>query len=871
MMTTCSTVVTMEFQNQLGCNSIPSGSPCTDVRYFQYYPSYHRSFPLQVLEEDPKVCQRQNDLTSSSAACPPLCQCPQSEERACSGISRIANAKQDSLQEELCRKECAAERWKRWAGIFLISSMLGHESDGDELAKCVSKIAGNDFSHCIAALHNLLSLRGSETSGTWTMRRFKIATCSTLSKMHHIRIGTQRHNQLAAFAFAACLAWDPGVEFHSLPLRPDARCFITLARCGRLKCADVGGQDVVLNLLKRWIRHGRPKSVQNALALLEHFQLSTADVEQELRTLVTNTLEVLANTETLEEVARRGEDKIERHPQILLGLLKREVVSWWALPVDVIRQAGCNAVWGVSRADFEAWAGVSQLSREEVLAGIECPKPKLSPLKILAGVRHWHVTSDDLSADCKTAMAYVQKLLQKPRTGFLSAVEFFVHFGLANHCKFLQQFETEALKALAVLVKSDRQVLEDALRALLREPSLRKPPCDWVAAVDGLERGDRGPSSWPSWNATMAPKAPLVELILNVPLHVVVDPSDLQTSVDAILASGRVAIDAEWTRDSPDAAIVQLGIDSRVFVWDLQLLPRDEASAAMQKIFGNPRIRKLGFGFSHSDWPHLSQWVADARRIVDVDRLWLHLHPDEPLLGLKRLVSKVLGCQMDKSQQCSNWAARPLSQQQLEYAALDAHALLQVWDVMSPPESAVDAVSLDLSRSFTAAEGRHRIQTPEKLQDLQALDLRVGMVLSSSPVPGTRHLSVCSVDIGSLGRRQVVQGCPVQPGQRVLVLCNIAPAEIHNIWSQGGLLVAYFEDGRRIPAAPPVSAAVGTAVLTSAGTVPPIDVTVPDNAWCKCRERLTIAANENLDFDGTVLEIDGMPCKVPGGHGGMFR
>ena len=47
-------------------------------------------------------------------------------------------------------------------------------------------------------------------------------------------------------------------------------------------------------------------------------------------------------------------------------------------------------------------------------------------------------------------------------------------------------------------------------------------------------------------------------------------------------------------------------------------------------------------------------------------------------LGFSNLVQRVLGQPLDKSEQVSDWAQRPLSQSQLYYAALDAYAALQV-------------------------------------------------------------------------------------------------------------------------------------------------------------------------------------------------
>lgn len=47
--------------------------------------------------------------------------------------------------------------------------------------------------------------------------------------------------------------------------------------------------------------------------------------------------------------------------------------------------------------------------------------------------------------------------------------------------------------------------------------------------------------------------------------------------------------------------------------------------------------------------------------------------------SLKALSEHFLGIELDKSYQASNWSTRPLSEQQLAYAALDPWATYQVW------------------------------------------------------------------------------------------------------------------------------------------------------------------------------------------------
>ena len=48
-------------------------------------------------------------------------------------------------------------------------------------------------------------------------------------------------------------------------------------------------------------------------------------------------------------------------------------------------------------------------------------------------------------------------------------------------------------------------------------------------------------------------------------------------------------------------------------------------------------------------------------------------------IGLSRLADIVLGKAIDKTMQVSDWERRPLSSQQLRYAAVDAHAALEIW------------------------------------------------------------------------------------------------------------------------------------------------------------------------------------------------
>jgi hypothetical protein len=60
--------------------------------------------------------------------------------------------------------------------------------------------------------------------------------------------------------------------------------------------------------------------------------------------------------------------------------------------------------------------------------------------------------------------------------------------------------------------------------------------------------------------------------------------------------------------------------------------------------------------------------------------VYLFSVPGRELEGISKLSKRMLGRPVDKSQQCSDWSARPLEEPQLIYAGLDAWLLTQLFD-----------------------------------------------------------------------------------------------------------------------------------------------------------------------------------------------
>ncbi|PRW61071.1 exonuclease mut-7 [Chlorella sorokiniana] len=162
-----------------------------------------------------------------------------------------------------------------------------------------------------------------------------------------------------------------------------------------------------------------------------------------------------------------------------------------------------------------------------------------------------------------------------------------------------------------------------------------------------------------------------------------------------------LGLDLEWqptdAENSSPPSLLQLSTDTEVFLVDLLALASHEAelAAALTPALVSDRVFKLGCGIA-SDCKKLADHHAAAfslvRSCLDLSVMWRSHHIEQSgkrsTAGFKRragevslsmLAQTVLGKPLDKSQQVSNWGQRPLSAQQLSYAALDAYAAVQIF------------------------------------------------------------------------------------------------------------------------------------------------------------------------------------------------
>ncbi|RHZ26277.1 hypothetical protein DYB37_002151 [Aphanomyces astaci] len=192
---------------------------------------------------------------------------------------------------------------------------------------------------------------------------------------------------------------------------------------------------------------------------------------------------------------------------------------------------------------------------------------------------------------------------------------------------------------------------------------------------------------------------PLAGFLTLEHLHATVEFVDSVTAATAaaafLLSEPVVGLDTEW-RSSFDAAaasttpcaVLQLASASRAFVIDLQS-PRDDAGkdailAAFLPLFTSDAVLKLGLDVS-GDFKALG--VRPVHCILDLQTLQKAIGGRKaPTTGAKTSLTDLcrhyLGFPLDKRTRMSNWTRRPLTSAQMEYAALDAVALVHIYHAM---------------------------------------------------------------------------------------------------------------------------------------------------------------------------------------------
>ncbi|KAI0227147.1 3'-5' exonuclease domain-containing protein [Lamellibrachia satsuma] len=202
-----------------------------------------------------------------------------------------------------------------------------------------------------------------------------------------------------------------------------------------------------------------------------------------------------------------------------------------------------------------------------------------------------------------------------------------------------------------------------------------------------------------------------------------------------------VGLDAEWRPGFGQAtvsrmALLQLATAQHVFLLDMltltDVLTDHDWNALAEQLFANEHVLIVGYGISGDiqvlmkTYPCMKDALKMTKSVIDLQKIYEQIrkvqpdafsssHHDNscivddvttaavatPGRGLSELVRQCLGRPLDKQQQLSDWERRPLRQNQIVYAALDAYCLLEVYEVLKLKIQSYD-LSIDWEPSVNA-------------------------------------------------------------------------------------------------------------------------------------------------------------------------
>lgn len=165
------------------------------------------------------------------------------------------------------------------------------------------------------------------------------------------------------------------------------------------------------------------------------------------------------------------------------------------------------------------------------------------------------------------------------------------------------------------------------------------------------------------------------------------DVSGLRDATCHIEGCKVIGIDCEWKPvyekgKQAKVSIIQIASEKMVHILDLIKLFEDVPEvldSCLTRIFRSSQVLKLGYNFQ-CDAKQLARSYESLEcfkhyeMLLDVQNLF-----NEPRGGLSGLTKKILGAELNKTRRNSDWEQRPLTPNQLEYAALDAIVLIHIF------------------------------------------------------------------------------------------------------------------------------------------------------------------------------------------------
>ncbi len=119
--------------------------------------------------------------------------------------------------------------------------------------------------------------------------------------------------------------------------------------------------------------------------------------------------------------------------------------------------------------------------------------------------------------------------------------------------------------------------------------------------------------------------------------------------------------------------LIQLANASRAFLFPTRFLP---IITALDTVLSDPQIKKVGFGLAGDQKILQGKFGINLLNTQDLSVTLKDYYGLKQRVGIRAAVAMVFQQRLTKGAQTSNWAAFPLQEHQLKYAANDAYASL---------------------------------------------------------------------------------------------------------------------------------------------------------------------------------------------------
>ncbi|XP_055389806.1 exonuclease mut-7 homolog [Condylostylus longicornis] len=180
-------------------------------------------------------------------------------------------------------------------------------------------------------------------------------------------------------------------------------------------------------------------------------------------------------------------------------------------------------------------------------------------------------------------------------------------------------------------------------------------------------------------------------------------PESFEAMLKRLRSESLIAFDAEFKPSFKGEAmlnLIQIAAKDTVYLIDVlsNELKGNMWSKLGENVFCNNEILKLGFclqqdlAMLEKDLPMLNINIQNSCAYLDIQILWRNVNKimsfkfpykvEKPGQNLSALVELCFGKKLDKSNQCSNWSNRPLRTEQINYAALDAFCLIEIYNTI---------------------------------------------------------------------------------------------------------------------------------------------------------------------------------------------